>query len=116
MLPKEKPCEKCIHKNVCEARNKYEDIDIKITHPFFTAKIVCSQFQENKPTPRIIGEQPERSYKMFGFTDCCPRCGCNNAPMVWLSEQEGWICEDCLEKEVSEKNGGTKDKENSKVD
>lgn len=56
MLPKEKPCDRCIHKNVCEARNKYEDIDIKITHPFFTAKIVCSQFQENKPTPKIIGE------------------------------------------------------------
>lgn len=45
----------------------------------------------------------------------CPVCGCNNAPMVWLGKQEGWICEDCLEKEVSEKNGETKDKENSKV-
>lgn len=45
---------------------------------------------------------------MFGFIDCCPRCGCNNAPMVWLSEQEGWICEDCLDKEISEQNGETK--------
>ena len=55
MLPKEKPCDRCIHKNVCEARNKYEEIDIKISHPFFTAKIVCSQFEENKPKPKVIG-------------------------------------------------------------
>ena len=58
MLPKEKPCERCIHKNVCEARNKYEEIDIKVSHPFFTAKIVCSQFQENTTQrPKLIGER-----------------------------------------------------------
>lgn len=50
MLPKEKPCDKCIHKGVCEAKNKYEEIDIKITHKFFEAKITCSQFVEERPS------------------------------------------------------------------
>lgn len=34
--------------------------------------------------------------------DICPKCNCNNAPMVWLGKDRGWICEDCYEKEVSE--------------
>lgn len=39
----------------------------------------------------------------FGFAiDICPRCGCNNAPMVFLSKEQGWICEDCYDKEVKE--------------
>lgn len=37
----------------------------------------------------------------FGF-DICPRCSCNNAPMVWLGKEKGWICEDCYDKEVKE--------------
>ena len=55
MLPKEKPCDKCIHNKVCEAKNKYDEIDIKITHQFFTTKIECSQFEESKPRPKVIG-------------------------------------------------------------
>lgn len=30
--------------------------------------------------------------------DICPKCCCNNAPMVWLGKGKGWICEDCIEK------------------
>ena len=55
MLPKGKPCDRCIHNKVCEAKNKYDEIDIKITHPFFTAKIECSQFEESNPRPKVIG-------------------------------------------------------------
>lgn len=33
----------------------------------------------------------------FGI-DICPICGCNNAPMVWLGKNKGWICEDCYER------------------
>jgi len=55
MLPKEKPCDKCIHRNVCEARAKFEEIDIKITHQFFKAKIECTQFEESRPKPKVIG-------------------------------------------------------------
>ncbi len=44
MLP-EKPCEKCNHKKVCEATKKFDEINISITHPFFKAKIECSEFQ-----------------------------------------------------------------------
>lgn len=29
--------------------------------------------------------------------DICPKCSCNNAPMVWLGKGKGWICEDCFE-------------------
>lgn len=39
----------------------------------------------------------------LGFEiDHCPVCGCNNAPMVFLDKDRGWICEDCYEKEVKE--------------
>lgn len=44
MLP-EKPCEKCNHKKVCEASKKFDEINITITHPFFKARIECSEFQ-----------------------------------------------------------------------
>ena len=56
MLPKEKPCENCIHKRVCEAKGKFDEIDVKITHPFFSVKIECSQFevQTNKQA-KVIG-------------------------------------------------------------
>lgn len=55
MLPKERPCETCIHKKVCEAKGKYDEIDVKVTHPFFSVKIECSQFEMQKPATRIIG-------------------------------------------------------------
>ena len=57
MLPKEKPCDRCIHRKVCEAKNKYEEIDVKVTHPFFKVKIECSEFEEVKqePVTKIIG-------------------------------------------------------------
>ena len=51
MLP-EKPCEKCIHKKVCEATKKFDEINVNITHPFFRAKIECSEF-EHKPEALI---------------------------------------------------------------
>lgn len=49
MLP-EKPCEKCNHKKVCEASKKFDEINISITHPFFKAKIECSEFQPKEQT------------------------------------------------------------------
>ena len=55
MLPKEKPCDRCIHRKVCESKGKYEEIDIKVTHPFFNVRIECSQFEESKPRPKVIG-------------------------------------------------------------
>ncbi len=56
MLPKEKPCETCIHKKVCEAKAKYEEINISITHPFFRAKIECTEYEaETIKTPKMIG-------------------------------------------------------------
>ena len=55
MLPKERPCDTCIHRKVCEARNRYDEIDIKITHPFFQVRIECSQFEASKPRPKVIG-------------------------------------------------------------
>lgn len=45
----------------------------------------------------------------LGFEiDLCPDCGCNNAPMVFLDKDRGWICEDCYEKGVKE-NGNISD-------
>ncbi len=44
MLPN-KPCDNCIHKKVCEASKKFDEIDVKITHPFFKARIECTEFQ-----------------------------------------------------------------------
>ena len=57
MLPKEKPCDRCIHRKVCEAKGKYEEIDVKVTHQFFKVKIECSEFEEVKqePVTKIIG-------------------------------------------------------------
>jgi len=55
MLPKERPCDTCNHRKVCEARNRYDEIDIKITHPFFKVRVECSQFEPSKPRPRVIG-------------------------------------------------------------
>lgn len=41
----------------------------------------------------------------LGFEiDHCPVCGCNNAPMVFLDKDRGWICEDCYEKQEKERN------------
>lgn len=39
---------------------------------------------------------------MFAL-DICPKCGCNNAPMVWLGKDKGWLCEDCYEKQKQPK-------------
>lgn len=39
----------------------------------------------------------------MSYMDCwdfCPRCNGYALPMVWLGDSEGWICEDCYEKEV----------------
>ena len=37
---------------------------------------------------------------LFSYTaDMCPKCGCNNAPLVYLGKDKGWLCEDCLAKE-----------------
>lgn len=47
MLPNERPCDNCIHKKVCEATKKFDEINI--THPFFKAKIECTEFQ-HKPS------------------------------------------------------------------
>lgn len=44
MLPDERPCITCMHKKVCEASKKFDEIDVTITHPFFKAKIVCSEY------------------------------------------------------------------------
>lgn len=35
--------------------------------------------------------------------DICPKCGCNNAPMVWLGDKKGWLCEDCYDKQKQSK-------------
>lgn len=41
----------------------------------------------------------------WGYSfDICPKCGCNNAPMVWLGKGNSWICEDCYIKEKEEEN------------
>lgn len=42
--------------------------------------------------------------------DLCPRCGCNNAPLCWLGEDKGWLCEDCFEKEQEAHDNETKAK------
>lgn len=34
----------------------------------------------------------------------CPICNTNNAPMVWMGKDRGWICEDCVEKLEKSKN------------
>lgn len=49
MLPNERPCENCIHKKVCEATKKFDEINIELPHPFFKAKIECIEFI-HKPT------------------------------------------------------------------
>ncbi len=49
MLPK-KPCDNCIHKKVCEATKKFDEINVSVTHPFFKARIECTEFQQ-KPEP-----------------------------------------------------------------
>lgn len=52
---------------------------------------------------------------IYGFSyDLCPVCGCNNAPMVFLDKDRGWICEDCYEKEVKE-NGDISDNHNNNM-
>ena len=48
MLPNEKPCNDCIHKRVCEASKKFDEINVSVTHPFFKARIECVEFQ-HKP-------------------------------------------------------------------
>ena len=48
MLPNEKPCDNCIHKRVCEASKKFDEINVQITHPFFKAKIECIEFQQKQ--------------------------------------------------------------------
>ena len=59
MLPNEKPCENCIHKKVCEATKKFEEINIEVTHPFFKAKIECTEFQHK---PDILMKKAENLY------------------------------------------------------
>lgn len=46
---------------------------------------------------------------MFRDFDRCPRCNHNDAPMVWLGEGKGWLCEDCFEKERRNENANISD-------
>lgn len=50
MLPTERPCDSCIHKKVCEASKKFDEINVSVTHPFFKAKIECSEYS---PKPML---------------------------------------------------------------
>lgn len=54
MLPKERPCDTCNHKRVCEAKGKFDEIDVSVTHPFFKVKIVCEQYQKSMPEPNVF--------------------------------------------------------------
>ena len=57
MLPKERPCDSCIHKRVCVAREKFDGIEVKVPHEFFQVNISCSQYVELKVerTTKVIG-------------------------------------------------------------
>lgn len=48
MLPNEKPCKTCIHQKVCEASKKFDEIDVKVTHPFFKARVECTEYIEKR--------------------------------------------------------------------
>lgn len=48
MLPNKKPCENCIHKKVCEATKKFDEINVTVTHPFFKAQIECTEFRQQE--------------------------------------------------------------------
>ena len=60
MLPNERPCENCIHKKVCEATKKFDEINVQMPHPFFKAKIECIEF-EHKPS--ALMKKAENIYK-----------------------------------------------------
>lgn len=59
MLPNEKPCNECIHKRVCEASKKFDEINVQVTHPFFKAKIECIEFQHR---PDVLIKKAEGIY------------------------------------------------------
>lgn len=56
MLPNEKPCDNCIHKRVCEASKKFDEINVHITHPFFKARIECTEYQHKSDALVTKGE------------------------------------------------------------
>lgn len=49
---------------------------------------------------------------MFSDYDRCPRCNHNDAPMVWMGADRGWLCEDCFEKERRNENANISDDNN----
>lgn len=57
MLPKERPCDSCSHKRVCAAREKFDEIEVKVPHEFFKVKITCTQYLEMRAEskPKVIG-------------------------------------------------------------
>lgn len=59
MLPSKKPCDDCIHKKVCEATKKFDEINIEVTHPFFEAKIECREYHKR---PDVLTKKSESIY------------------------------------------------------
>ena len=59
MLPSERPCENCIHRKVCEASKKFDEITVTVSHPFFKARIECTEFQHK---PEALLKKAEAIY------------------------------------------------------
>ena len=56
---KEMSCDTCIHQNVCNVRKKFEETEVKTTHPFIKVTLECTEYLKNPMSEKDMNGRAE---------------------------------------------------------
>lgn len=56
---KEMPCDTCMHQNVCNVRKKFEETEVKTTHPFIKVTLECTEYLKNPMSEKDMNGRAE---------------------------------------------------------
>ena len=65
MIPKEYPCDTCIHNKVCAVITCFKETEVKTTHPYIMVKLECTEYFKkiNEPKKEVapvqLNEKPK---------------------------------------------------------